>query len=155
MQANMESMMQQSAENVTMMQNFALNALLANAKAGNDPETYANLALDMLGTEFCVNFVSAPDWFTHLCAFIPDAVYYRSWFEEMREIIFDLTDSKEIGLTDDVAPTINKVSPTVADQGQPTLGASAIVPDNLTDTAPDAIRPEQPPENIEGKQSPD
>jgi hypothetical protein len=159
MQANMESFINTSPESVDMMKQLAMQTLLANAKAGNDPETYANLALDMLGTDFCVEFVSAPDWFTHLCAFIPDAVYYRSWFEEMREIIFDLTDSKEVGLTDDLAPTINKESPTVADQGQPTLGASAIVPDNLTDAAPDAIQPEQQteniPGNIEAKQSPD
>jgi hypothetical protein len=146
MQANLEPLLQQSVEQIDMMKTIAMQTLLANAKAGNDPETYANLALDMMGDEYCIAFASAPDWFEKLCAQIPDAAPYRAWFEEMRDCILELTDLKANANTNNI-----DVPPTVASQG-PTLGDSATVPDSTGAT--DAVQQERSTDNKSGEQPP-
>lgn len=78
-------------ENMNLVKTIYLNTLLSNAKADNDPMTYANMALDLLGENQVLALVNRPDWFELLCSEIPEAANYREWFDEMRSNIFVLT----------------------------------------------------------------
>lgn len=137
-QAELHPQPQPDLEQLQMMKHMALNVILANAVAGNDTETYANLALDMLGDKFCLNFVNDPEWFENLCTEIPGARDYKPWFEDMRNAIFELTEAETPANT-------NHESATVGDVGE----VSRVVPG----TAPDTLASPAPNEAIDANQS--
>lgn len=65
--------------------------LIAAAKSGADPMTYANNVLDLLPEEKVLEFVGRPDWFEDVAKALPEAVPFRPWFESMKECILELT----------------------------------------------------------------
>lgn len=85
--------------------NFArkmfLNMLISNAKADNEPSTYAAMIIDMTGEEKAREFAAAPDWFDQLCKEEPRAVDYRAWFQELKDSVEEMLkpDEQEPGLT--------------------------------------------------------
>jgi hypothetical protein len=68
-----------------------LNLLIGNAEKDNDPATYAQLMLDVAGEEQALEFANAPDWFERLCAEEPRAAAHRAWFDELRNMVLELT----------------------------------------------------------------
>ena len=95
--------------------NFArkmfLNMLISNAKADNEPSTYAAMIIDMTGEKKAREFAAAPDWFDQLCKEEPRAVDYRAWFQELKDSVEEMLkpDEQEPGLTtDNAADTTEK-----------------------------------------------
>ena len=90
--------------------NFArkmfLNMLISNAKADNEPSTYAAMIIDMTGEEKAREFSAAPDWFEQLCKEEPRAIDYREWFQELKDSVEEMLkpDAQEPGLTTDNSP---------------------------------------------------
>lgn len=79
---------------------MALHFLCSKAKAGTDPETYADVVLDEVGendTDF-TNLINDPQWLEKLSVFVPDVRVYSTWFTQLREsIIAQLTPIPEAG----------------------------------------------------------
>jgi hypothetical protein len=75
-----------------MIINMYIRTLVANAKADNDPVTYANVILDLVGEETAKGFISRPDWFDEIVKRNAEAAPYREWFEELKNAIFLLTN---------------------------------------------------------------
>jgi len=75
-----------------MIINMYIRTLVANAKADNDPVTYANVILDLVGEETAKGFISRPDWFDEIVKRNAEATPYREWFEELKNAIFLLTN---------------------------------------------------------------
>lgn len=86
-------------EQMNIMKKYYLNLLIAQAQANNDPVTYANMMLDVIGEEKSLAMVNTPDWFELLCKEEPRAVNYRLWFESMRAIIIELTGPEDDAIT--------------------------------------------------------
>lgn len=57
--------------------------ILAQAKADNDPTTYAAMILDLAPAEKVAEFVGAADWWERLIALEPRAAQHREWFTEL------------------------------------------------------------------------
>lgn len=74
-----------------MMKKYYLGLLVSQAQNDNDPLTYANMMLDIIGEEKSLELVNADNWFERLCAEEPRASGYKAWFESMRECIIELT----------------------------------------------------------------
>ena len=85
----------QPEDDMSIVRRMYLNLLVSNAKAGNDPVTYANLALDIVGEDQALAFVSRPDWYERLCAEDARIRDHRQWFEDLRAAIYDLTKPDE------------------------------------------------------------
>jgi len=83
---------------------YYMNLLIANAEADNDPTTYAQLMIDLVGENAATEFVNAPDWFEKLCAEEPRAQNHKVWFDEMRGIIQELTKPDEPAIDKDSKP---------------------------------------------------
>jgi len=83
-----------------------LNMLIANAHADNDPATYAQLMIDLVGDEAAIQFANAPDWFEQLCAEEPRAANFRKWFEELRIVVLELTKPEvpDMNTGDEIKP---------------------------------------------------
>lgn len=91
-------------DQMNILKKYYLNLLIENAKADNDPETYANVALDLLGEEKVLELVNAPDWFEMLCKEEPRAIEHRLWFDELRNHVIDLTKPELVDIQDEVKP---------------------------------------------------
>jgi hypothetical protein len=79
------------SDQMSIARKMYLNMLIANAHADNDPATYAQLMIDLVGDEAAIQFANAPDWFEQLCAEEPRAANFRKWFEELRLVVLELT----------------------------------------------------------------
>lgn len=95
-------------DSMNLARKMYLNLLLSNAKADNDPMTYAAMAVDLQGEDKALEFARRPDWFELLCSELPEAAQYRDWFTEMRNAIFTLTEQPnpdiQVNNTDSSAP---------------------------------------------------
>lgn len=90
-------------DNMSLVKKMYLATLLSNAKADNDPMTYASMAVDLQGEAAAAEFANNPRWFELLCAELPEAKDFRPWFDEMREnvlLIVSQTNSDTGILTD-------------------------------------------------------
>lgn len=76
---------------MSMMENFYLRELVRHAMADHDTETYANMALDTLGDEKCLEYVNHPDYFKLLCEKVPEAAPYEDWFNRLKNDVIMLT----------------------------------------------------------------
>lgn len=74
------------------MMKYYVWLLVQNAKQDNDPSTYANLFIDQTSVEEARGFVMNPTWFEILCNVNPEVANYRPWFEELRNIVLELTN---------------------------------------------------------------
>lgn len=104
---------------VSLQESIYLNLLVQNAKADNDPTTYANMALDILGTEKALEYVNHPDYLKILLEKKPEAEPYMAWFIEFKDLVNEL--SKE-PLTVEPENAINNASIGV----QPESGKDAV-----------------------------
>lgn len=88
------------AEQMNLARKMYLNMLVSNAAANNDPATYANLMLDLAGEQAALEFANAPDWFEKLCAEEPRAAAHKEWFDELRNLVVELTKPDEPGISE-------------------------------------------------------
>ena len=102
---------------MNMLIDMYLKTLLANARADNDPMTYAQTTIDYMGDEEAVKLATNPQWFDLLCQRIPDAAAHKEWFEELRTGILYLTKPEEVdkqnetGLSVELPNATNPISP--------------------------------------------
>lgn len=89
---------QQETDEMNLARKMYLNLLVSNAKADNDPSTYANLMLDLAGEQAALEFANDPQWFEKLCAEEPRAAEFRTWFDELRLTVLELTKPEETGI---------------------------------------------------------
>lgn len=81
-----------------------LNWLLAQAKAGKNPELYAELLLDQVGEEKVLAFIGNPNALDMLANILPEVRAYESWFSELRDAIIELTTDEGEGDTTGTEP---------------------------------------------------
>lgn len=84
---------------------YGLSMLVKNAKADNEPLTYAEVLVDNLPRAQLEELLASDGWFERLCLIEPDAEPYREWFEELRSAISSLIEPEGAGdpLTDGAA----------------------------------------------------
>lgn len=78
----------------------AINFLVNQAKANNDPETYANMVMDQMDENALKDFINRPDWIDFLAQFNPEVKLPQvsAWFDTLRSIIIEfLTMPPESG----------------------------------------------------------
>jgi len=91
---------EQETDEMNLARKMYLNLLVSNAKADNDPSTYANLMLDLAGEQAALEFANDPQWFEKLCAEEPRAAEFRTWFDELRVTVLELTKPELPDITD-------------------------------------------------------
>jgi hypothetical protein len=94
-----QSPVNEGQDEMNVMKKYYLNLLIAQATNDNDPYTYANMLLDVVGDEQALQFVNTPDWFERLCSEDARAANFRPWFDRMRAAILDLTSPDETGIS--------------------------------------------------------
>ena len=98
----------------------AINFLVNQAKADNDPETYANMVMDQMDENALKDFINRPDWIDFLAQFNPDVKLPQvsAWFDALRAIIIEfLTMPPESGTSAPHATTDNANAAAVATDG--------------------------------------
>lgn len=78
----------------------SINFLVNQAKADNDPETYANMVMDQMDENALKDFINRPDWLDFLAQFNADVKLpaVSEWFGTLRSIIIEfLTIPPESG----------------------------------------------------------
>lgn len=85
-------------DQMNLARKMYLNMLVSNAQANNDPTTYANLMLDLAGEDEALKFANDPQWFEKLCGEEPKATPYKEWFDELRNIVIELTKPENPGI---------------------------------------------------------
>jgi hypothetical protein len=68
--------------------------LIKNAANDNDPVTYANVILDLVGGEKANELLNRDDWFTWLVEQDARVQSYQQWFIELRAIVLDLASQE-------------------------------------------------------------
>lgn len=74
---------------------YGLSMLVKNAKADNEPLTYAEVLVDNLPRATLKELLDSEGWFERLCLIEPDAEPYREWFEELRSAISSLIEPED------------------------------------------------------------
>jgi hypothetical protein len=94
--ANTEVLNPESDENAMMnfQQKLMLDMLIKNAANDNDPVTYANVILDLVGGEKANELLNRDDWFTWLVEQDARVQSYQQWFIELRAIVLDLASQE-------------------------------------------------------------
>ena len=98
----------------------AINFLVNQAKADNDPETYANMVMDQMDENALKDFINRPDWIDFLAQFNPEVKLPQvsAWFDALRAIIIEfLTMPPESGTSAPHATTDNANAAAVATDG--------------------------------------
>ena len=103
---NPENQPTTESDEMNLMKKYYLALLIKQAEANNEPMTYANMMLDVIGDDKALELVNAQNWFELLCAEEPRAAKYRPWFEDMRSCILDLTKPETDDKTDIQATTV-------------------------------------------------
>lgn len=85
---------QPSPENEAVIKlRMGLSFLVAQAEAGNEPETYADVVLDNVPEEDLKKFLANPDPVGYLANLVPEIAKHRAWFDkliaEVREALKD------------------------------------------------------------------
>lgn len=87
----------QEVDEMKLMHQVYIRTLMAAARTGADPATYANNVLDLVPESEVLAFVSPPNWFDAVAAHLPEAVEFKNWFEELKKEILVLTADDEAG----------------------------------------------------------
>lgn len=102
----------------------SINFLVNQAKADNDPETYANMVMDQMDENALKDFINRPDWLDFLAQFNADVKLpaVSEWFGALRSIIIEfLTIPPESGTSAPHATLDTANSAAVATDGD-TIG---------------------------------
>lgn len=98
----------ESDEAMNFQQKIMLDMLIKNAANDNDPVTYANVILDLVGAEKAIELLQRDDWFTWLAEQDARVQSYQQWFIELRAIVLDLASQElNISLTNSENNVIN------------------------------------------------
>lgn len=98
----------------------AINFLVKQAEAGNDPDTYANMVLDQMDENALKDFVNRPDWLEFLAQFNPAVKVpeNQAWFADLRILLIAyLTPDEDSGTSAPHATTDNANAAAVATDG--------------------------------------
>jgi hypothetical protein len=76
--------------NATFMARQAVNYLIRQAVADNDPANYAGMVIDQLGEDKTRELMDSSNWFEQLTEVSPAIATHRAWFEELRAIIGEI-----------------------------------------------------------------
>lgn len=94
------------------MMKYYVWLLVQNAKADNDPSTYANLFIDQTSVDEARAFALNPQWFELLCNINADVANYRPWFEELRNDVIQLTNPEpDVNNEENISASINNEIP--------------------------------------------
>lgn len=66
-----------------------LSFLVMQAKAGNDPGTYAGVTIDNVPADALKQIIENPQWIEYLSQFEPEIKNHATWFEEFRLAIIE------------------------------------------------------------------
>lgn len=101
---------------LTQMNAF-LNVLCVQAAANGDVETYANIILDNVDEKSVLDFVNKPDWFETLVKANSNAGNYKSWFDELRTAILEMTQPDTVDGALTATPSTSSVPEPVTSDG--------------------------------------
>lgn len=100
----------ESEIDVSLQEKMFFNLLIRNAQNDNDPEPYANMLLDIVGSDTAEKLLNDPRWFDALINKDPRCQSYEAWFNELRNAILDIIANEKNILTDNNGTDINGVT---------------------------------------------
>jgi len=104
--AAQQSAASQPMENESEMKISMLGPLIITMASRNaDPAPYADMILDSFDDAELNKYIDAPDWWEQLTAVIPKAAPYKSWFEQLRNMVKEVLQEEALPDTVPTTPT--------------------------------------------------